>query len=61
MQGCTSTMRDGVTLQEKEEENIKGYRKAELKKPKEKSCLLTPESKPFRLQVKGKHSSGKEF
>ena len=35
--------------------------KADQKDTNDKRCLLTPGLKPFRSQVKGKHSVGKEF
>ena len=40
---------------------IKGYRKFIQKEPTLKRCLLILELEPFKLQVKGKHSIGREF
>ena len=40
---------------------IKAYRKSVQKEPTVKRSLLILDLKPFRSQVKGKHSLGREF
>ena len=49
-----------MKLQEKEEKD-ENHRGKIWKEPNEKRCLLTLDSKPFRLKVKENHSAGKEF
>ena len=52
----------GMELQEKKKgKKIKAYRKSLQKEPTANRCLLILDLKPFRLQVKGKHSIGREF
>ena len=41
--------------------NIKTYRKSVSKEPTVKICLLILDLKPFRSQVRGKHSIGREL
>ena len=48
--GWTATTGHRVT-REKWRKRWKGFRKAELKKSKDKKCLSTLDSKPFRSQV----------
>ena len=45
----------------KRHKKIKAYRKSLYKEPTVNMYLLILDLKPFRLQVKGKHSIGKEF
>ena len=45
----------------KKHKKSKAYRKFLYKEPTVTRCLLILEVKPFRLQVKGKHSIGTEF
>ena len=45
----------------KKHKKIKGYRKSPQNEPTVNRCLLTLDVKPFRSQVKGKHSIGREF
>ena len=60
-QGCfTATARYGVT-RKGSRKGCKEYSKADYKEPKEKKCLLTLDLKPFRSQIKEKHSAGKKF
>ena len=51
----------GMELQEKDGQKIKGYRISLYKEPTVKGCLLIPELKSFRLLVKGKHSIRRNF
>ena len=60
-QGCfTATARYGVTRKGSRKGYIE-YSKADYKEPKEKKCLLTLDLKPFRSQIKEKHSARKKF
>ena len=45
----------------KKHKKIKAYRKSIQKEPTVQRCLLILDLKPFRSQVKGKHSIGREF
>ena len=49
------------SYKKKKGKKIKAYRKSLQKEPTANRCLLILDLKPFRLQVKGKHSIGREF
>ena len=49
------------SYKKKKHKKIKAYRKSVWKEPTAKKCLLILDLKPFRSQVKGKHSIGREF
>ena len=50
----------GMEVQKKHKK-IKTYRKSLMKEPTVNRCLLILDLKPFRSQVKEKHSMGSEF
>ena len=49
------------SYKKKKHKKIKAYRQSLQKDPPVNKCLLIPDLKPFRLQVKEKHSTGREF
>ena len=49
------------SYKKKKYKKIKAYGKSLDKEPAVNRCLLILDLKPFRLQVKGKHSIGIEF
>ena len=55
----TATTRYGV--KRKIRKRGQAYIKAAEKEHKDKRCLLTQDLKPFRAEVKGKHSIGREL
>ena len=49
------------SYRKKKHEDIKAYRKSLYKEPTVNRCLLIPDLKPVRLQLREKHSIGREF